>query len=91
MASPWTPRQNMQLEQALAAYNRDSPNRWQNIARAVEGKSVEEVKRHYDTLVTEIIQIERGSLLSFHLCLCNYEVFTYRRQVSTIMIKIKNV
>ncbi|KAJ0536139.1 putative transcription factor MYB/SANT family [Helianthus annuus] len=62
MASPWTPRQNMQLEQALAAYNRDSPNRWQNIARAVEGKSVEEVKRHYDTLVREIIQIERGLL-----------------------------
>ncbi|KAJ0818667.1 putative transcription factor MYB-related family [Helianthus annuus] len=91
MASPWTPRQNMQLEQALAAYNRDSPNRWQNIARAVEGKSVEEVKRHFDTLVREIIQIERGSLLSFHLCLCNCEVFTYRRQVSTIMIKIKNV
>ncbi|KAM0010534.1 putative transcription factor MYB/SANT family [Helianthus debilis subsp. tardiflorus] len=62
MASPWTSRQNRQFEQALGAYDRDSPNRWQNIARAVEGKSVEEVKRHYDTLVSEIIQMERGSL-----------------------------
>ncbi|MFS7972439.1 putative transcription factor MYB/SANT family [Helianthus anomalus] len=57
MAS-WTPRQNKQFEDALAYYNKDSPDRWHNIARAVGGKSVEEVKRHYDILVRDIMRIE---------------------------------
>ncbi|KAI3726750.1 hypothetical protein L1987_66554 [Smallanthus sonchifolius] len=56
--SSWTPRQNKQFEDALAYYNKDSPDRWHNIARAVGGKSVEEVKRHYDILVRDIMQIE---------------------------------
>lgn len=56
--SSWTPRQNKQFEEALAYYNKDSPDRWHNIARAVSGKSVEEVKRHYDILVRDIMQIE---------------------------------
>ncbi|KAM0010533.1 putative transcription factor MYB/SANT family [Helianthus debilis subsp. tardiflorus] len=57
MAS-WTPRQNKEFEDALAYYNKDSPDRWHNIARAVGGKSVEEVKRHYDILVRDIMRIE---------------------------------
>ncbi|KAI7729738.1 hypothetical protein M8C21_020943 [Ambrosia artemisiifolia] len=57
MAS-WTPRQNKQFEDALAYYNKDSPDRWHKIARAVGGKSVEEVKRHYDILVRDIMRIE---------------------------------
>ncbi|XP_076939779.1 protein RADIALIS-like 3 [Bidens hawaiensis] len=56
--SNWTQRQNKQFEEALAYYNKDSPDRWHNIARAVGGKSVEEVKRHYDILVRDIMQIE---------------------------------
>ncbi|KAI7731287.1 hypothetical protein M8C21_002563 [Ambrosia artemisiifolia] len=56
--STWTQRQNKQFEEALAYYNKDSPDRWHNIARAVGGKSVEEVKRHYDILVRDIMQIE---------------------------------
>ncbi|KAI3521985.1 hypothetical protein L2E82_17251 [Cichorium intybus] len=56
--SSWTPRQNKQFEEALAYYNKDSPDRWHNIARAVSGKSVEEVKRHYEILVRDIMQIE---------------------------------
>ncbi|KAK1433588.1 hypothetical protein QVD17_10500 [Tagetes erecta] len=56
--SSWTPRQNKQFEDALAHYNKDSPDRWQNIARAVGGKSAEEVKRHYDILERDIMQIE---------------------------------
>ncbi|CAK9176375.1 unnamed protein product [Ilex paraguariensis] len=54
----WTPKQNKQFEDALALYDRDTPDRWQNIARAVDGKSVEEVKRHYEILVKDIMQIE---------------------------------
>ncbi|WOH02960.1 hypothetical protein DCAR_0522350 [Daucus carota subsp. sativus] len=56
--STWTQRQNKQFEEALATYDRDTPDRWHNIARAVGGKSTEEVKRHYDILVKDIMQIE---------------------------------
>nr|GFA62245.1 protein RADIALIS-like 3 [Tanacetum cinerariifolium] len=56
--SSWTSRQNKQFEEALAYYNKDTPDRWHNIARAVGGKSVDEVKRHYEILVRDIMQIE---------------------------------
>ncbi|XP_052202695.1 protein RADIALIS-like 4 [Diospyros lotus] len=56
--SSWTPKQNKQFEEALAFFDKDTPDRWQNITRAVGGKSVEEVKRHYEILVNDIIQIE---------------------------------
>lgn len=56
--SNWTQRQNKQFEEALATFDRDTPDRWHNIARAVGGKSAEEVKRHYDVLVKDIMQIE---------------------------------
>ncbi|KAA8537615.1 hypothetical protein F0562_027223 [Nyssa sinensis] len=54
----WTPKQNKQFEEALALYDKDTPDRWHNVARAVGGKSVEEVKKHYEILVKDIIQIE---------------------------------
>ncbi|XP_073051528.1 protein RADIALIS-like 4 [Primulina eburnea] len=56
--STWTPRQNKQFEDALAQYDKDTPDRWHNIARAVNGKSAEEVKRHYEALVKDIMHIE---------------------------------
>lgn len=56
--SSWTARQNKQFEEALAIYDKDTPDRWHNVARAVGGKSVEEVKRHYEILVKDIMQIE---------------------------------
>ncbi|RWR93613.1 protein RADIALIS-like protein 4 [Cinnamomum micranthum f. kanehirae] len=34
--SAWTPMQNKLFEKALAKYDRDTPDRWQNIARAAE-------------------------------------------------------
>ncbi|XP_010497931.1 PREDICTED: protein RADIALIS-like 3, partial [Camelina sativa] len=46
--SSWTPKQDKQFEMALATYDQDTPDRWQNVARAVGGKSAEEVKRHYE-------------------------------------------
>ncbi|CAL5332254.1 unnamed protein product [Camellia sinensis] len=56
--SSWTAKENKQFEEALAYFDKDTPDRWQNVARAVGGKSVEEVKRHYEILVKDIIQIE---------------------------------
>ncbi|CAN1835706.1 Protein RADIALIS-like 6 [Linum perenne] len=64
----WTQKQNKLFENALAMYNKDTPDRWQNLARAVGGgKSVEEVRRHYDNLVEDLLQIESG-----HVPLPNY-------------------
>ncbi|XP_057785491.1 protein RADIALIS-like 6 isoform X2 [Salvia miltiorrhiza] len=54
----WTPKQNKQFEEALAMYDRDTPRRWHNIARAVGGKTPEEVRRHYEALEKDIIKIE---------------------------------
>lgn len=58
--STWTVKQNKQFERALAVYDKETPDRWQNIARAVGGKTVEEVKKHYDVLVKDIRDIEAG-------------------------------
>ncbi|KAL4577633.1 hypothetical protein LXL04_013743 [Taraxacum kok-saghyz] len=60
--SSWTPQQNKLFERALAVYDRDTPDRWQKIARAVGGKSVEEVKRHYDVLIEDLRHIESGNV-----------------------------
>lgn len=61
MAS-WTARQNKKFEEALALYDRDTPDRWHNIARCVGGKSAAEVRRHYEVLVKDIMQIENGQV-----------------------------
>ncbi|XP_060194402.1 protein RADIALIS-like 3 [Lycium barbarum] len=61
MAS-WTARQNKKFEEALALYDRDTPDRWHNIARCVGGKSAEEVRRQYELLVKDIRQIENGQV-----------------------------
>ncbi|KVI06563.1 protein RADIALIS-like 5 [Cynara cardunculus var. scolymus] len=57
MTSNSTWRQNKLFENALAIYDKDTPDRWQNIAKAT-GKTVEEVKRQYQLLVDDVEQIE---------------------------------
>ncbi|KAJ9704791.1 hypothetical protein PVL29_003033 [Vitis rotundifolia] len=56
--SSWTAKQNKAFEEALAVYDKDTPDRWYNVARAVGGKTVEEVKRHYEILVEDIKSID---------------------------------
>lgn len=58
--SIWTPKQNKLFEKALAKFDKDTPDRWQNVAKAVGGKSVEEVKRHYELLLEDLKHIESG-------------------------------
>ncbi|KAJ1384949.1 SANT/Myb domain [Sesbania bispinosa] len=65
--SVWTAKQNKRFENALAIYDEGTPDRWQKLARAVGGKTVEEVKRHYEKLVEDVKQIEEG-----HVPLPNY-------------------
>ncbi|KAM0870473.1 hypothetical protein ACQ4PT_039982 [Festuca glaucescens] len=56
----WTAKQNKQFEQALAVYDKETPDRWHNIARAVGGKSADEVRRYYELLVEDVKRIEAG-------------------------------
>ncbi|XP_025809060.1 protein RADIALIS-like 3 [Panicum hallii] len=57
----WTQRQNKQFECALAVYDRETPDRWHNVARYMGGaKSADEVRRHFDQLVADVAQIEAG-------------------------------
>uniref|UniRef100_A0A7N0TXY7 Uncharacterized protein n=1 Tax=Kalanchoe fedtschenkoi TaxID=63787 RepID=A0A7N0TXY7_KALFE len=65
--SSWTAKQNKLFEKALASYDKETPDRWHNIAQAVGGKSAEEVKRHYDLLVLDLMHIESG-----HVPMPNY-------------------
>ncbi|KAH7517807.1 protein RADIALIS-like 3 [Ziziphus jujuba] len=61
-SSYWTPKQNKLFEKALALYDKDTPDRWQNVAKAVGGKTAEEVKRHYEILLEDLRQIESGRI-----------------------------
>ncbi|KAL0365530.1 UNVERIFIED_CONTAM: protein RADIALIS-like 6 [Sesamum angustifolium] len=66
--SSWTPQENKLFEKALARFDRDTPDRWQNVARAVGGgKSVEDVKTHYKILIEDLRRIESG-----HVPIPNY-------------------
>ncbi|CAN6336710.1 unnamed protein product [Urochloa humidicola] len=58
----WTKRQNKLFEQALAVYDKDTPDRWHNIARAVGGKSAEEVRLYYELLEQDVKHIESGKV-----------------------------
>ncbi|XP_027356368.1 protein RADIALIS-like 4 [Abrus precatorius] len=58
--SSWTPKQNKLFEKALAKFDKDTPDRWQNVAKAVGEKSEEEVKRHYEILLEDLRHIEAG-------------------------------
>ncbi|KAL9370847.1 hypothetical protein Peur_035987 [Populus x canadensis] len=61
--SAWTPRENKLFEKALALFDKDTPDRWQNIAKAVGGmKSAEEVKKHYEILIEDLHHIESGRI-----------------------------
>ncbi|KDP26264.1 hypothetical protein JCGZ_22436 [Jatropha curcas] len=60
-SSAWTPKQNKLFEKALALYDKDTPDRWLNVAKAVGGnKSPEEVRRHYEILIKDVREIESG-------------------------------
>ncbi|KAI4346483.1 hypothetical protein L6164_007375 [Bauhinia variegata] len=62
LSSAWTAKQNKMFENALAMYEKDSPDWWQKLAGAVGGKTVEEVKIHYQKLVEDVKLIENGQV-----------------------------
>ncbi|KAG6493413.1 protein RADIALIS-like 3 [Zingiber officinale] len=61
-SSSWTAKDNKMFEKALALYDRDTPDRWHKIGRAMGGKTADEVKRHYELLIEDIMRIEAGQM-----------------------------
>ncbi|XVE93635.1 hypothetical protein REPUB_Repub01dG0211100 [Reevesia pubescens] len=58
----WTQKQNKLFEKALAQFDKDTPDRWHNVAKAVGGKTAEEVKKHYEILIEDLKHIESGRI-----------------------------
>ncbi|GAB2215342.1 hypothetical protein Drorol1_Dr00019725 [Drosera rotundifolia] len=57
----WSREQDKAFENAIAKYPvEEGEEKWEKIAGEVEGKTVEEVKRHYELLVEDLESIESG-------------------------------
>ncbi|WCJ25455.1 Protein RADIALIS-like 5 [Euphorbia peplus] len=61
-SSKWTAQENKVFENALAIYDKETPDRWRNIAEIVGGKSEEEVKKQYDILEHDVHNIEADKI-----------------------------
>ncbi|KAL1807557.1 hypothetical protein DCAR_0726937 [Daucus carota subsp. sativus] len=59
-SSIWSREQDIMFENALATYSEDLSDRWEKIAADVPGKSLEEVRDHYELLVDDVNRIESG-------------------------------
>ncbi|CDP01717.1 unnamed protein product [Coffea canephora] len=57
--SLWAKEEDQAFENALAIYSYDS-NLWEKIVAAVPGRTVEEIKIHYEVLVADVNAIELG-------------------------------
>ncbi|KAJ4832284.1 regulator of chromosome condensation [Turnera subulata] len=59
-SSVWSRDQDKAFEHALATYPEDESDRWEKIAADVPGKTLEEIKHHYELLVDDVNRIESG-------------------------------
>lgn len=74
-SSTWTSKENKDFENALAIFDEKTPDRWEKIASAVGGgKTVDEIKIHYEKLVEDLKMIDEG-----HVPLPNYRNIVRRR------------
>ncbi|XP_050243838.1 transcription factor DIVARICATA [Quercus robur] len=56
----WTLEENKQFENALALYDKDTPDRWLRIAATIPGKTVGDVMKQYRELEEDVSDIEAG-------------------------------
>ncbi|XP_026425763.1 transcription factor DIVARICATA-like [Papaver somniferum] len=56
----WTQEENKRFENALAQYDKDTPDRWQKIALMIPGKTVNDVMKQYKELEDDVGYIEAG-------------------------------
>ncbi|KAI3811834.1 hypothetical protein L1987_21566 [Smallanthus sonchifolius] len=59
----WTQEENKRFEDALALFDKETPDRWHNVARLLPGKSVTDVINQYRKLEEDICDIEAGVLV----------------------------
>lgn len=59
-ATKWTAEENKRFEDALALFDKDTPDRWHNVAAMIPGKTVNDVIRQYRELVADVTDIEAG-------------------------------
>ncbi|PPS14824.1 hypothetical protein GOBAR_AA05770 [Gossypium barbadense] len=59
-SSEWSREQDKAFENALATYPEDTSYRWEKIAADVRGKTLEEIKQHYELLEDDVNRIESG-------------------------------
>ncbi|KAL4284583.1 hypothetical protein GQ457_16G008190 [Hibiscus cannabinus] len=61
LSPAWSWQQDKAFEQALVMFSDDrSPYRWEKIAAQVPGKTAAEVKKHYEDLEHDVLEIESG-------------------------------
>ncbi|CAK8565884.1 unnamed protein product [Lathyrus sativus] len=56
----WTQSENKLFENALAVYDKDTPDRWVKVAEMIPGKSVVDVMNQYKELEVDVCNIEAG-------------------------------
>jgi len=59
-STKWTPAENKLFENALAVYDKDTPDRWHKVAAMIPGKSVVDVMNQYKELEADVCNIEAG-------------------------------
>ncbi|KAL9228686.1 hypothetical protein vseg_004239 [Gypsophila vaccaria] len=59
-ATKWTQAENKIFENALAVYDKDTPDRWQKVAAMLPGKTVGDVIKQYKELEDDVSNIEAG-------------------------------
>lgn len=59
-STKWTAAENKMFENALAIYDKETPDRWQRVAAMIPGKTVRDVMRQYKELEDDVSSIEAG-------------------------------
>ncbi|URE29889.1 Myb-like DNA-binding domain [Musa troglodytarum] len=58
----WTPEENKRFEYALAKFDKDTPDRWEQVAASISGKTAWDVESHYRDLLDDVSDIEAGRI-----------------------------
>ncbi|XP_050203537.1 transcription factor DIVARICATA [Mercurialis annua] len=59
-STKWSPAENKMFENALAVYDKDTPDRWHKVAAMIPGKTVGDVMKQYSELEADVNNIEAG-------------------------------
>ncbi|CAB4318373.1 unnamed protein product [Prunus armeniaca] len=74
----WTFDENKRFENALTELNLDAPYLFQKLSTRVPGKTVAQVKKHFEALFEDILMIESG-----HIAVPEYNKISTESKVTT--------